>query len=344
MCTTIDRLYFDIWEQIFQYFNAHELLFSFPNITQAIDEVLTLSKSRFLFRGLVVDVFVRMLPEKLRLNQLSSLELHQSSSLDIIEECTALRSLKLVGDSEWIILILGKILRSHIEIEQLVVTTPSVGSLDKIFTSIALISSLNRLEIYANELEERVEMSRLKVNQTNIRRFTLHTCPSMSWNDVPFMLPALTNVHSLDISLSQQDTIGIDFTFPNLRYVRLLLHESSFESISKILLTIPYLKKLQLDGLVDDEEFVFSPKWISLFNTCFYLNVVIVRLSFQGNRYIFRQETIQTALHQINLNLKCIDDDSDFFETENDQHRWWILSGMIIKHSTSLEKHCATFQ
>lgn len=338
MNTCVDHVYSDIWEYIFEYFNTNELFFSFTNITQAIDEVLMHNKSRFLFRGFILDSFVRTLPENLRLNQVSSLELHQSNSLHIIEQCTALRLLKLIGDSEWIVFILSKILSSQIKIERLILITPGVGSLDKIFVSISIISSLVRLEIYANELEERVQMSSLIVNETNIQRLTLHSCSSISWKELSLMLPSLTNIHSLDITLFQDCANRFSCTFPKLRYLHLTLHELSFKSVLTILFTVPLLEKLKLNGLVDDEEFVSADKWISLFSLCSSLDIVIVHLSLEGNTCIFRHEMIQKALQQINLELKCLDDDNDFFHSGNDQQHWWILSGMIMKHHDLLKK------
>jgi len=75
MKTTLDQLYPDIWQYIFEYFNAIELFSSFINITSAANAVLFNNNSRFYFRGLVVDVFVQTLPEKLSLYQFISLEI-----------------------------------------------------------------------------------------------------------------------------------------------------------------------------------------------------------------------------------------------------------------------------
>ena len=42
MRTTIDQLYPDIWQQIFEYFNAIELFFSLMHITKEADEVYSI--------------------------------------------------------------------------------------------------------------------------------------------------------------------------------------------------------------------------------------------------------------------------------------------------------------
>ena len=343
MNTTIDQLYPDIWEYVFEYFNVNELFFTFENTTKAIDELLMNNNNRLLFRSLRADIFLHTLPKKLRLNQVCSLELRQVNSLSIIEQCTVLRLLKLVGESEWILSILTKVLNARINIERLILITPGVGSLHRIFESLASIFSLFRFEIYANELEEQMQMTTTIINQTNIRRFTLHSCSSISWNDLSYMLPCLSNIHFLDITLFQETQNRFtSFTFPKLRYIHLILHELSFKSILELIKTAPLLTKLKLSGLVDGDGFVCNYKWISLFNLCSSLNVVVVNLSLDENIHLFRKE-IQRALHQINLNLRCLDDGYDYYVTRQERQRWWQLSGTIMRHHALSGNNNETF-
>jgi hypothetical protein len=75
--------------------------------------------------------------------------------LYIIEQWTVLRSLKLIGNYEWIVSILAKFLNAKIRIEQrIMIITLAVRSLDRTFDSIGLTCSLVCLEIYANEYLE----------------------------------------------------------------------------------------------------------------------------------------------------------------------------------------------
>ena len=100
MRTTIDQLYPDIWQQIFEYFNAIEMFFSLMYITREADEVLFNINHHLYLRGLLLDLHLRTLPEKLLFSQVISLELHQNHCLANIQQCLELRSLKLIGHSQ----------------------------------------------------------------------------------------------------------------------------------------------------------------------------------------------------------------------------------------------------
>jgi hypothetical protein len=89
--------------------------------------------------------------------------------------------------------------------------------------------------------------------------------------------------------------------------------------------------KLKLNGLVNGEGFVINNKWHTLFKSCSSLIVVIVSVSLEEDTNSFRSGIIQGALREINLHLKCIDDDYDYYLIERNQQRWWNLSGMIIR-------------
>ena len=120
MRTTVDHLYLDIWQHIFEYFNAIELFNTLAHVTIAADEILFNRNHHFRLRGLLVDVNVQTLPEKLPLSQVVSLELHEENCLNIIEQCSEVRSLKLIGQSEWVICLLGKVSYVNMKLEQLV--------------------------------------------------------------------------------------------------------------------------------------------------------------------------------------------------------------------------------
>ncbi|CAF4975777.1 unnamed protein product, partial [Rotaria socialis] len=148
--TAIEELCPDIWQQIFEYFNAIELFFSLAHITIAGDEVLFNRNHHFRLQKLVLDADVTTLPQKLSLGQVISLELHQNSCLNTFEQCLELRSLKLIGLPEWVICFLRKISNANIKLEQLVLTVPGIGSLYDLLASILPLFSLRRLAIYAN--------------------------------------------------------------------------------------------------------------------------------------------------------------------------------------------------
>ncbi|CAF1213496.1 unnamed protein product, partial [Adineta steineri] len=126
MITTVDQLYPDIWQQIFEYFNATQLFFSFMHVTEAADKVLLNENHHLCIRGLVIDILVRTLPEKLLLSRVISLELYEDSHLNIIEQCIHLRSLRLIGHPQWISRLLRTVSQVNTKLEQLTLCIPSV--------------------------------------------------------------------------------------------------------------------------------------------------------------------------------------------------------------------------
>ncbi|CAF5185412.1 unnamed protein product [Rotaria magnacalcarata] len=94
---------------------------------------------------------------------------------------------------------------------------------------------------------------------------------------------------------------------------------------------MPSLIKLKLKGLVGGEGFIINHKWLNLFESCSSLAVVQVNVSLEKDTNYFCINMIQAALREINLNLRCIEDDYDYYFTGESQQRWWNLSGMIMK-------------
>jgi hypothetical protein len=332
MKTTLEELCPDIWQQIFEYFDPIELFYSLVHVTIAADEVLFDRNHHVHLRRLVVNAYVKILPEKLSLNQIISLELYQESCLDIIEQCSKVRSLKLTGHPPWVISQLRKISSSNMKLEQLVLVVPGIGFLYDLLESIASLFSLRRLSIHANESEEKIKTRILSVTPTKIEHFSLHACSSMRWNELVHMLPVLSNICFLDLTLFHDNKDSFCwFTFPKLRYICLTLLEVSFECIIQIVKTMPSLVKLKLNGLIDAEGFVINNRWCELFESCFSLTKVIVNLSLEKDTNYFCIDTIQTSLCEVNLNLTCIEDDCDYYSDGRNQQRWWTLSGIIIK-------------
>lgn len=332
MKTTLDQLYPDIWQQVFEYFNANELFVTLMHVTRATDEVLFNRNHHFRLRGLVVDANIEAVLEKLSLDQVISLELHQDSRLNIIEHCPELRSLKLIGRTEWVISLLRQISYADMKLEQLIVIVPGIGSLYDLLTSATSLFSLRRLAIHANELEEKVAAEALPLTQTTIEQFILHSCSSISWDELSYMLAGLSNVCFLDITLLHDNMDSICwFNFPKIRYICLRLVEASFESIIQIVKTMPSLVKLKLKGLVGGEGFIIDHKWLSLFESCSSLAIVQVNVSVEKDTHYFCSDMIEEALREINLNLRCIDDDYEYYSDKRNEHRWWNLSGIITK-------------
>ncbi len=220
MRTTIDHLYPDIWQQVFEYFNAIELFSSLTHVTKAADEVLFNRNHHLRLRKLVIDDCIETLPKTLPLHQVISLEIYQEGCLNIIEQCLEVRSLKLVGQSEWVVWLLRRVSCANMKLEQLVLDVPGIGSLYDLFLSITSLCSLRRLAIYANQSEEEIEASALFVAPTKIEHFSLHSCSSISWNELSYMLPALSNIRFLNITLFHDSKDSFCwFTFLKLHYI-----------------------------------------------------------------------------------------------------------------------------
>ena len=338
MVTTADQLFPDIWQEVFEYFNAIELFNSFMNATTAASEVLSNKKHHLRLRKLVLDVSVRRLPEKLLLSHVASLELHHENSLDIIYHCLEIRSLTLVGPPEWIVRLLRRISFVNKKLEQLILFPSDVGSLQNVLDPIASLVSLHRLVIHANQWTERTKGGTSFPIETKIEQFVLHSSSS-SWNDLSSMLTGLYNIRFIDITLSHNDKNLISsIWFSKLRYMRLTLLEVSFDSIVQAVATAPSLSRLKLYGLINSHGFITSHKWLDLFKSCSSLVTVIVNLSIEEETNSLRSEIIQAALNEINLNLRCIDDNYDIFSNEPTQHRWWSLSGIIRKQNELVQK------
>jgi hypothetical protein len=283
-------------------------------------------------RKLIIDASVESLPKQLSLSQVISLELHQESRLDIIEQSLEVRSLKLTGQHEWVIRLLRRVSYVNMKLEQLILDIPGIGSLYDLLASITSLVSLRRLVISANQSEEKIKRDAQSVAPTKIEYFSLHSCSSMSWNELSYIFPALSDIRALDITLLYDNKNSFSwFTFPKLRYICLRLLEVPFEWIVQFVKTMPSLVKLKLNGLIDAEGYIFNYRWVNLFESCSSLQTVIVNVSLERDNNYFCFEMIQTALRKINLNLMCIDDDYEYYSDGRNQHRWWTLSGIITR-------------
>ncbi|CAF1577291.1 unnamed protein product, partial [Adineta ricciae] len=193
MKTTLAELCPDIWQQIFEYFDPIELFYSLVNVTVAADEVLFNENHHLRLQRLVIDSYVKNLPEKLPLDRIVSLELRQDFYLDITEECLNVRSLKLRGQPIWICCMLQKISFANMKLEELVLVVPGIRYLYALLEGVTSLFFLNRLSIHANEYEEKIlERSILRTPST-IEYLRLDTCSSMTWHDLSCMLPILSN-------------------------------------------------------------------------------------------------------------------------------------------------------
>jgi hypothetical protein len=333
MGTTIDQLYPDIWQEVFKYFNALELFSSLMHITKEADDVLFNRNHHLHLRGLVFDLHAQTLPEKLLLSKVLSLELHQESCFHNIHQCLGLRSLKLIGQPQWIIHLIRKLAHIDMKLEQVTLIIPGIGLLHKFIASVSLLPSLRRLEIRGDELEEKIELDTSLSVPTQIERFALHSSSPVDWIDLSRLLPALSNIRCLDITLLHlRGNPPCSCVFPQLRSLSLILIEVPFDCLIRLITMIPSLVRLCLNGLVDSEGFVMNNQWLDLFKCCSSLLKIIVSLSLEEDINCCFNELTRVTLSELSLNLRRNDDDWALDTNIGGQCRWWNLSGIIVKH------------
>ncbi|CAF1464808.1 unnamed protein product [Adineta steineri] len=336
--STIHDLCCDVWHQIFNYFKMMNLFKTFASITVASDQVLLNANNHFLFRGLTLHVATRNLPEQIYFNRINSLTLHETAYLTIIEHCSALRSLKLVGTTEWITSIIRTIIQRSIKLEQFTVNIDRVASLSELLKSILSILSLRRVEVWADELAEIGKLCTVAVIPSKVEQFIMSTCSTVEWNDLFHMSPYFVNIRLLSIgSISNNQKSMPSFICHNLHTLSLELHEVSFNWIAQLVATIPCLKKLELYGLVDDEGFIINQGWTHLFKSTPTLVRIFVSLSVEQGRESYQSEKIQAILRIFNLNLTCNDDENDYYLSHGNVHRWWNLRGTISRQQSYIQ-------
>ncbi|CAF1545319.1 unnamed protein product [Adineta ricciae] len=330
--TTISHLRCDVWLEIFQYFEAIELFSTLKNVTGTSDEVLFNEKFRNQLRGLVIDCHITNLLKGLTLNQVISLTMNNGASFGIVKQCCSLHSLKLKGESEWIISLVTKCSQISIKFEQLSITIPDIKPLHQILACISSLNSLRRLEIHAEELEETIGIPTVSMAPSKIEQLILKSCSAITYRDLSHMQSGFICVRYLSISLFQRSRISVhSFTFPFLRSLRVSLLEVPFEEINRLVSTMPSLMKLKLYGFADDVNFVNSDKWIHLLTSISTLFRITVDISLQHDSSIFYCEKTRAALHKINMSLTSIFDDLECYSHDERQLCWWQLKGVIRK-------------
>ncbi|CAM4814230.1 unnamed protein product [Rotaria magnacalcarata] len=329
--STIHDLCCDIWEQIFEYFEVIDLFMTLGSITMAADQVLFNDNNGYFLRGLTLGVAVTYLPERIPLYRIISLTLHENVDLKIIEHCSELRSLKLIGENEWITYVVKTTAPINSKLIQLTIITPIIRSLPKLLTSIVSIPSLRRLEIHTDDLTESSRDCTFASVPLEIEQFVLNSSSIMDWNNLLCMLSKFFRTRLLNISLIDCNHKSIpSFIFYNLRNITIGLLEVSFDWIIQLVATIPCLVKLKLTGLVEKDGYVVDQKWISLFESAPLLTRIFVNVSLQQVGESYHCENIQAPLCALNLKLVCNDGD-DCYLYDGQIHLWWSLRGVIIK-------------
>ena len=212
------------------------------------------------------------------------------------------------------------------------IVMPGIKPLFELLKCILSISSVRRLVVCADEVEEKAKIDALPKIQSKIERFILHTCSPISWDDMACMQPGLICVRLLEINLfhHRKDSFH-SFVLPCLRFLRLSLLEVPFEWIIQLVTVMPSLVKLKLTGLVDDDNFTIAHKWLHLLKSVPTLAKIMINISLDLSDPTFHYEERQMTLCNINLSLTHTTDDFDYYPNETNKQRWWQLEGVIYQ-------------
>lgn len=334
MASTIHDLCSDIWENIFQFLELKDLFTTFACLTVAADQVLFNSNNHFALRGLILDADIQEIPKQFIFNRVISLTLHETFCFQIIEQCFKLRSLKLIGEVQWVTGIIKSICQKDTKLDHLSIYTPKIRSLSELLTVVVSLSSLRRVAIDTKEIVESSRDYTLSLAPNKIEQLIIISGSRTDWNDVFFYLPSFVSIRLLSIGLFDRGPKSIPpLISQNIHTLCLHLLETSFNYIIQLVAAMPCFVKLKLNGLLgDDDGFVVNQRWTCLFQSSLSLLRIFVRVSLEQGTEHYNCEKIQAPLNALNLSLvRDVDDDDDFNFDCGHVNRWWFLKGIIIR-------------
>ena len=96
--TNVQQLCSDIWLEVLQFLNDSEVVQSLVRVTDAVDEVLFGNKYHYLYRELILDAQTHAFLSAIGFDRVLSIHLHQGCALNMIQNLTRIRSLKINGE------------------------------------------------------------------------------------------------------------------------------------------------------------------------------------------------------------------------------------------------------
>ncbi|CAF0839625.1 unnamed protein product [Adineta ricciae] len=310
--TTVYDLCADIWQEIFDYFEVVELFNTFAYVIPSADQVLFSRNEHYQLRGLTIDDDTEHLPENMKLSCIISLTVRNIYCFDIIQRCIELRSLKLIGEAEWITSMIIKTDQTCCKLEQLSVDISAVGSISEILTCVASIYSLRRLEICADRFVEDVNSFCSVKKASKIEHLIVNSCSIFDWNQLPQILPRFVDMQLLSISLIDDNQKSIPSFY---------LHTA----------TMTNLCKLKLNGLVCEDGFVSNQRWAQLLESAQNSIRICVNVFLQQDARSYFDERVKVTLRNFGLSLTSNNNDADYCMNDEDANCWWNLRGMIRK-------------
>ena len=309
------------------------LFTTFSSITATTDQLLFKENNRYFLRGLTLSDKLTDLSRTIPLCRIISLTLYETGDFEVIEHCSQLRSLKLIGQYKWSTNIIRKVSRLNSKLIQLTVTVPIVESLSDLLGFIQYLSGLRRLEIHTDCFVSDGKTCGFTSVLNEIEQFVLDSCFTTDFSDLFNILPYINYLRLLGISsIGSCQKVDPSFIVDNLRTISLGLLEASFDWILRLLETLSHIVKLQLTGITQEEGFVINQRWCHLFISAPNLLRILVNLYLQQADASYDCEKIQEPLRELNLKLECNDTyDTDCYSYYGPVQHWWTLTGTIYK-------------
>jgi hypothetical protein len=327
----------DVWMQIFEYFDVSNLYSTFASTTAEVDQLLFTQSNRYPLRGLKLGFDAIDLPAQIPFDRINSLTLREPADPTIVERCSQLKFLKLIGTDEWIIELMKETVPTNVKVTHLTLETTTIKALWNLLSRIVRSFSLHRLEIRTDVFENCESTDAIAMGENDIEQFVFDSCPINNRHRLTHILSQFTGVRSLRMGLIERDPdIAPSLLFHRLHTLHLGLLEVSFAWLIQLLATMPLLEKLKLSGLVDDQNFLAHYRWIGLFQSALTLRQISVNIHLQPAQLSHHSQDMHESLRALNLDLSCKDDDSSCDLDENQAQRWWYLKGLILKG------HCVT--
>jgi hypothetical protein len=318
--------------QVFEYFDVSNLYSTFASTTAEVDQLLFTQSNRYPLRGLKLGFDAVGLPAQIPFDRINSLTLREPTAPTIVERCSQLKFLKLIGTDGWIMDVMRKTAQTNLKVTHLTLETTTIKALWNLLSHILRSFSLHRLEIRTDVFENCESTGAITMAENDIEQLVFDSCSISKRHRLIHILSKFTGVRSLRMGLIERDPdISPSLLFHRLHTLRLGLLEVSFAWLIQLLATMPLLEKLKLSGLVDDRDFLAHYRWIGLFQSTRTLRQIFVNIHMQLAQLPFHSQEIHASLHALNLDLSCDDDDSSFDLDEGRAQRWWYLKGLIVK-------------
>ena len=250
-CCLLDRLPVELFHDVFEYFWAHEILQSFSNVSEHLDDVLHSYSSHRVNLQYILRKNFDLICESIRPDQVISLRLSDEKTIaqsEIffsrfqLEQFTQLQSLTLVKIEEKILTAIFHGLTNLPHLRSLILKRPE--SMDQLNITYELLSQLNRLHLdkyHSYDDKSFPNLAHLKLSY------------EYSLDKIQIMCKQATNLKSLNVIIFMNTLVTQEFLLPlrQLTYLTLKVQNRpnifiSMNNIECLLTNLPCLKHVEL--------------------------------------------------------------------------------------------------